>query len=1303
LSGNLLSQDITRILVVRKGTSVGKWKREHREEITRHEDLLSISTSDSAFVDPVNSMSVSFDSVSLQNTKKGKKRKGDEEMATPVIDHKKRSRTETAMDISLARNDVKVLRTTGLRFIVPVRISWMYEGQLKDFSISALVDTGAEATIFDVDFVEQMMLPWVKKETRLRLEGADGSQLKRSGQVQVTSVKLNVLDARSGRSRDTDLETEVAKLDLDVPLILGLDWITTHCDKIRVTQPFGLELKKPCEIEEVMDYTEFAEKLEGSKWVGMIRVHMDETMESGDEWRNTTVKRIASIIIGQSLDELANRLPPQYREFVDIFGKEAQTALPKHGPHDMVLDLEPGTQPPSGKLYPLSHDELELLKEYLDEMMKAGKIRPSKSSAGAPIFFAKQPSGKLRIVVDYRGLNAITIKDKYPLPLMTTLMEQVGTSRYFSKLDLKNGFNLIRIAEGDEWKTAFKTRYGLYEYTVMPFGLTNAPSVFQRYVNGILSEKIDRGVVVYIDDILIYSDTEEEHVQLVKWVLQKLQENHLCVNIDKCIFHANEVEFVGFQVGSQGIQMSKKKVEDVLEWKVPRNVKEIQSFLGFANFYRRFISGFSKITRPLTLLTNNGVMWEWTQQCQDAFEQLKQRFSEAPILAHYHPDRPKMIETDASDLAKGGVLNQYEPDKKWHPLAFYGKRFSPAELNYDIHDKEMVVIVDCFKEWRHWLMGSPQKIVVFTDHKNLEYFNTTKILNRRQARWAETLSEFNFVIVYRPGEKNGKADALSRRTDPELEGGSENPNLSIRMFKPGQLILEPGTEEIVTRQVMAVKALQTEESPWAKSIKEAGLKDPEWLRIRNALKIGSTVSAFNDYAIEDDLVTYKKRLYIPDDAALKLEVAHRCHDAKVAGHFGRDKTLELINRNYYWPNIEQWVRNYVRTCDACQRNKAARHKPYGRLQPLDLPYSPWEQISMDFITDLPEVKGYNQIWVVVDRFTKMSHFIPLKNRRAKELAVVFIREVWRLHGLPKRIVSDRDSVFTSKFWEAVMKQLEVNLDRSSAYHPQTDGQTERVNQVLEQYLRTYCSWDQDDWVELLPYAEFCYNNTVHSATKQTPFYAAYGQHPTNNFSDAIDKPGTPAAEGWVDTLRQMQDDMRENLKAARDRMIKQHNRKVSKEEAEPQFRVGDYVMVNAKNIKTRRPTKKLDHKLRGKFKIKRLIGTHAYELELPPGVGKIHPVFHISLIEPYRLNTIPGRRSPTPVPIDLEESEYVIDRILTSEVRKGKVFYLVGWKGYGPDENTWEPYENLKDGAEEVVKQYHRNHPRKPRDPAVLV
>ena len=379
-------------------------------------------------------------------------------------------------------------------------------------------------------------------------------------------------------------------------------------------------------------------------------------------------------------------VPVFYHEFSKVFSKAMQTALSQHGPQDIIIDLMLNTEPPSGKLYPMSQDELALLRDYIEEMVMSGKIRPGKGTAGSLVFFVKETTGKMHLVVDYRGFNAITIKDKYPIPLMTTLMEQVQECTWFTKFDLKNGSNLIRVKEGDEWKTAFKTRYGLYKYTVMLFGLTNAPSVFQRYMNHVPKDLTDRGVAAYIDDILIYAKTEEELVELTKQVLRKLEDNRLCVNAMKCVFHSREVEFVGYTIGSKGARMSDNKVKDILAWNAPSSIHEVQHFIGFTNFYRRFIRSYSAICAPLTQLTKKGRIWNWTTECQEAFELLKKFFVDAPILVNYHPDKPLMIETDASDLAKGAVLSQYEEgDKKWHPVAFYSKKFSPADTDNYFH------------------------------------------------------------------------------------------------------------------------------------------------------------------------------------------------------------------------------------------------------------------------------------------------------------------------------------------------------------------------------------------------------------------------------------------------------------------------------------------------------------------------------------------------------------------------------------------------------------------------------------------
>ena len=382
----------------------------------------------------------------------------------------------------------------------------------------------------------------------------------------------------------------------------------------------------------------------------------------------------------------------------------------------------------------MSAYQLEELNKYLEKMLAQGRIVHSKSPAGAPILFVPKPDGKLRLCVDYRQLNKLTILNKYPLPLMTELRERVAGATIFTKLDLKDGYHLIRIRKGDEWKTAFRTRYGHYEYKVMPFGLVNAPATFQAMMNHILREFLDHGVVVYLDNILIYSKNRKEHEVLVKKVLERLEQHDLAVSLKKSVFHAKTVEFLGYIVETAGVTMSERKVESILKWKAPRSVKDVQIFIGFANFYRRFIENFSKICKPITDTLrgkDNKGLFIWGKEQDEAFEALKRRFTSAPILAHFYPDRRTVIETDASDFVLGAILSQYL-GKRLHPVAFHSRKLNDAERNYEIHDKELLAILDAFKEWKHYLLGADEPVTVYTDHQNLQYFLTTKVWNPRQ-------------------------------------------------------------------------------------------------------------------------------------------------------------------------------------------------------------------------------------------------------------------------------------------------------------------------------------------------------------------------------------------------------------------------------------------------------------------------------------------------------------------------------------------------------------------------------------------
>ncbi|XP_063782381.1 uncharacterized protein LOC134932160, partial [Pseudophryne corroboree] len=672
--------------------------------------------------------------------------------------------------------------------------------------------------------------------------------------------------------------------------------------------------------------------------------------------------------------------------FADVFSKKVAEVLPPHRPYDCAIDLLPNAKLPKSRLYSLSRPETQAMAEYIQENLAKGFIRPSQSPVGSGFFFVGKKDGSLRPCIDFRELNRITIKNSYPLPLISVLFDQLRTATIFSKIDLRGAYNLIRIREGDEWKTAFNTHSGHYEYLVMPFGLCNAPAVFQDFMNDVLREYLDRFLVVYLDDILIFSHSLEEHQKHVRLVLQKLRDHRLGAKLEKCEFEVQQIAFLGYIISPEGFQMEGSKVQAVLDWVQPTSLKALQRFLGFANFYRRFIAGFSSIVAPLVALTKKGAdVAHWSCEAKAAFAHLKRAFVSAKVLRHPDPERPFVVEVDASEMGIGAVLSQMGvSDNRLHPCAYFSRKFSPAEMNYDVGNRELLAIKDALEEWRHWLEGAKFVVSILTDHKNLAYLESAKHLNARQARWALFFARFNFLITYRPGSKNIKADAL-----------------------------------------------------------------------------------FLEF-----------------------------HAKKSAGHPGIARTRELLSRAVWWPSVAKDVDQWVRACDICARNKTPRGVPVGPLHPLSIPSKPWTHISMDFVVDLPKSSGMTAIWVVVDRFSKMAHFVPLVGLpSARRLSELFMLHVVRLHGLPLDVVSDRGSQFVAKFWRAFCSDLQISVSLSSGYHPQSNGQTERVNQSLEQFLRCYVSKCQTDWVAHLSMAECAYNNAAHSATGISPFLCVYGHHP----------------------------------------------------------------------------------------------------------------------------------------------------------------------------------------------------------------
>ncbi|TQV90502.1 retrovirus polyprotein [Cordyceps javanica] len=613
------------------------------------------------------------------------------------------------------------------------------------------------------------------------------------------------------------------------------------------------------------------------------------------------------------------KLPIEYHEFLDVFSRKEADKLPPHRLYDHSVQLKEGAEPPFGPLYDMSRDELLVLREYLEENLGKGFIRASRSPAASPVLFVRKPGGGLRFCVDYRALNALTVKNRYPIPLIRETLDRLCRARYYTKLDIIAAFNRLRIAKGDEWMTAFRTRYGLFEYLVMPFGLTNGPASFQHFVNDALREYLDIFCTAYLDDILIYSNNLKEHKKHVKQVLQRLREFGLQADIAKCEFHVQEVKYLGLIVGTEGIRMDPAKVSAVVHWPTPKNVKDVQSFLGFANFYRRFIRDFASKANPLTRLTKKDTSFMWNTDCEKAFADLKQAFTSAPILRHFDPDKPSTVECDSSDYVNAGCLSQPDDAGILHPVAFFSRRLIPAECNYDIYDKELMAIVRAFEEWRAELEGAGMPVQVISDHKNLQHFMTTKRLSRRQARWSEFLSRFNFQLIYRPGKQGGKPDALTRRSSdlPQDERDERQKHQNQVILKPDNL--SPGMLPISVNQAGLDIRRQEIEKSIEELISSAYENDAVSSKILEALRkedgfdppeLKKTKVSRSILSEMNQRLYIRNRLYVPEDRKLRLHLLRESHDSAVAGHPGRAKTYEILSRHYYWPKMSRHVKRY---------------------------------------------------------------------------------------------------------------------------------------------------------------------------------------------------------------------------------------------------------------------------------------------------------------------------------------------------------------------------------------------------------
>ncbi len=894
----------------------------------------------------------------------------------------------------------------------------------------------------------------------------------------------------------------------------------------------------------------------------------------------------------------------------------------------------------------------------------------------------------------------------------TLTLDAIQGCSVFTKLDLKSAFNLLQVAAGDEWKTAFHTNEGLFEYLVIPFGLTNAPAAFQSFIQWVLWEFLDIICVVYLDGILIFLQTQEAHDAPVLQILSTLNWHGLLTSANKCEFDKGSLEYLGFILGKDGVAMHPNKLSTIADWPEPCSVKDIQHFLGLANFYCHFISHFASIAGPLYELTHKDapIPFKLTDDAHNAVSVLKLAFQTAPILIHHDPSKPVFLFTDASDFAISGIPHQADSKGDLHLLCFFSWKLTDAEINYDVHDKEMLGVIESLKEFRPWLSGTVISVSVITDHKNLEYFMTSWWLNHFQAQWSLELAEFNFKLLWTPGSKN-PADGPSRHPDFVPQEGDAIKDVNLQM-----MLGDAHTEHIHSNSNSASSKPIPTSHPSFLIAATLQLVDNgtliEEFKLALALDLSWEEASeweskdiwrwHKNWSKMDDFVLFRDKIYVPPLLCLKTLFEH--HDTPLAGHPGWAKTIELITWDYSWPGLSQDVQHYVRSCDLCQQNKAARHAPYGNLNPLEIPTQNWDSISMDFIMDLLPSHGFDTLLVVVDWLSKQSHFLPMIwSLNVPGLAQLYISTIFKLHRLPSSIISDWDPLFTSLFWDSLTSWLGIQLKLSMAYHPQTDGQMEWVNQCIEQYLQNFCSYQQDDWVVwLLGLAEFHYNNLIHNSTHVSPFYANYGFNPSFSIP-CLHQLLTPATSDFLSHLSTIHSELMAELKLVQELAKLKYDAHWA---PAPMFNNGNLVMLSCWNIKMMHLSNKFDYQKLGPFKVIVInqIGSNAYQLELPESLSQLHPIFNINLLEPY---TLPSSFSDCVQQLDpiLEvvlETENALKLKEIMDVQKvGCHFdYLAEFLDKPVSECSWIPLSDIPNNYDKLLEQFHHCHTSRPRPSA---
>jgi RNase H-like domain found in reverse transcriptase/Reverse transcriptase (RNA-dependent DNA polymerase)/Retroviral aspartyl protease/Integrase zinc binding domain len=1105
-----------------------------------------------------------------------------------------------------------------------------YKGFIQTIPICVLIDTGATHSFINPHLVHVLELPVQPQPTKVFRSAGDERLIT---DKYCPQVEFTLQDHKF---------TADLKL-LPVPgydIILGCDWISKMGD---VT----INLQKGCMVVSLE-----GKQIKLPTSPILADVHIIDSVFNVTKEEKKGSHLFTAHIFPVLEDQIftVETLHPKLQELLESFAQlfVEPTQLPPKRSIDHQIQLKPDAKPVNMRPYRFSHFQKLEIEKITSELLQKGFIQPCTSSFSSPVLLVKKKDGTWRMVVDYRRLNGETVKSKFPIPLVDDLLDELEGMKFFSKLDLRSGYHQIRMHEEDVHKTAFQTHEGLFHFLVMPFGLTNAPATFQALMNSIFKPILRKCVIVFFDDILIYSDTWEAHMDHLQQVFQILLKAQLYVKLSKCVFAATQLEYLGHIISHEGVATDPKKVQSMLTWPVPTTLKDLRGFLGLTGYYRRFVKFYGTIAKPLTDLLKKD-SFQWNSSAQQAFEALKLAMSTAPVLKLPNFSQPFIIETDACLTGLGAVLMQ---DNR--PIAYLSKKLGVRTQGLSTYEKELLALCTAVTKWRHYLLGG--EFTIKTDQISLKYLLEQKINTPMQHKGLSKLLGLNYKIEYKKGIENKVADALSRI---HHGGSSQDPVIHV-------------VSELIPQ--------------WIEDVKLSYLNDP-WIT-----KLKSQLSSSSDTHLSEymGLIRYKGKICVGNAGDWRQKIIFEMHDSSQGGHSGISATYHRIKRNFYWPSLKDSVHSYIQQCPNCQMNKGEHIHPPGLLQPLPIPHEAWSSIGMDFITGLPKSKGYEVILVIVDRLTKYSHFLPLTHPySATSVAQLFLDNIYKLHGIPSSIVSDRDPIFTSRFWKELMNKLDVKLKMSTAFHPQTDGQTEKVNQCLEQYLRAMVFDKTNKWANYLSLAEWWYNSTWNSAINQSPFEALYGYPPPVLALGSAPRSRVANVNTLLRDRQAALAQLKSNLKRAQERMKKNADLKRS----ERAFAIGDWVYLKLQPYRqitvggTR--NNKLSPKFYGPFEILQKLGQVAYRLNVPAG-SQIHPVFHVSQLKGKlgtRTLSSPLQPLHTPISSPSQQPYMVIGRRILPKNNAPQVQWLVQWLHQSPEDATWENYEEFVAKYPEFVRE----------------